>query len=1518
MNRTSRLRIAAAIVAGALVAWTSAYGEESKPVFLRKQPKEVYEALAVPIQPAPKLDGVLDDACWKDAPAIGAFRVVGRDAFAEKQTALWAGFGNDAIYLAVACEDDEIMATSGPRDSDVAWTMDAIEMFLCPKRDNEVWFHFIFNAVGARYDDIEGTKRNPAWTPETDWEVAIRKQPWGWTAEVRIPCATLNLADPPGRGDVWKMKCIRTDLSKKGKIQSSWTRVAGAFDADLLCVGDLIFESRNLLANPFVSPRPACAASGAAGRRDGGGDDLPDWKVAAGKGSVRRITAEGEPAALFHWEPESAKIYWSNFGFGGRAGYKAAPYDGIFRFTAKARLRSGGGYFRWYIGEEKEPYISVPIVPSVNFREYELQHAFKRGQAITAPEFHASGTGEVEIKDAVFKLDDRVTKKAGLKCLTANAPPELKEFNLSVSGCYTYCSPGADAAEFPYMTPHFGGPPTVVAFNDEKYRGSDGHRVGGWIPFSEGYLTDGLMGTRVTWGQFFPPVTGYDLVFDLKDDYLIDEVEVISGTPSLLNGSLFLKSSNDSRFVMTRTATDLVRYNQSGYPGNAIINFTDVQAGARWVRVNAAINHDGLSEIRIWGRPFKQGESHPQKIPYRQNEGKEVVAKPVELAGLPETLVFPLPQELEKKTGAISIGPATKIAISGAADHHSQGDSVHNERARMTAETLQEALFVRTGLKLAITETTTPGAIQIREDPGVTEKAEGYLLEVNSSGITITGKDAVGAFYGAQSLAQIVAPDGKSGWKIPCLRIRDWPATPIRYVSGGQPVSPDLIRALARFKINYYAPVQTTVSPENRALAGKYCVKLVPNVQFNLAWGADPEAFTERAAGESLSGIGTSRRNPCPSHPGVWEAYFKQMDALIEASNSDLVNINADEMYMEQAGARWNVCARCRARNLSGQELWVEALKKIQGHLHERGRKLLMIDSILGYKGISHPGDAANDWSKIPDLLPPAVKKDMVVYLWHWSSPVYAALVRNGITLLRWNNATTFPKEHGFPGPYSGFFLDQADGAMDVAQVVAMAQLCWSPQQSNGGGADLPAATSAAQAGADRFLELTVAAVPMWAECSANKLPPSRQSGRGSFSIDLGNSANRSRRDDAPCDGRGWVDLGDLCDLRALQAGPRVLGGIPFTILDEEKNHGYSAAMVVNRGALDRQLPCRLDIPVGRKAASLCFLHALSRRAGWNYLKKEELCGYYHVVYDDGTYDPFEIKYAINAANWDGKNTRWNYSPTGLALARATLAWRGQTRSGQTAALYATEWINPKPDALIRKIVFASPQLKTGVSPILLAVTGFEPVAGDVEDSTVDRLTRLRPVSVLEEPALPGKPVDLSDGVIESKRLYVTKDGVRVSTASPFLEGDIWGEDSEGGVAHVVWDNNRGIKCANSAAEVVIELPANRPLCGVGVIGMYRNEHYNNDFPPSLIDYAVEASPDGKAWEKIADVIGHIPEEEGLRVHAFAPRSLKAIRVSARNNPHSYHMNSRGGQLAFVQLYEAPQIASCQSFHQKP
>jgi hypothetical protein len=185
----------------------------------------------------------------------------------------------------------------------------------------------------------------------------------------------------------------------------------------------------------------------------------------------------------------------------------------------------------------------------------------------------------------------------------------------------------------------------------------------------------------------------------------------------------------------------------------------------------------------------------------------------------------------------------------------------------------------------------------------------------------------------------------------------------------------------------------------------------------------------------------------------------------------------------------------------------------------------------------------------------------------------------------------------------------------------------------------------------------------------------------------------------------------------------------------------------------------------------------------------------------------------------------------------------------------------------------------------------------------VDRRLRLRPVSRLAESKLPGAPIDLSDGKVETKRLYVTKDGIRLKTDSPFMQFDQESDGYQGAAACAAFDNSQAIKGLNCAASAIVELPAPRTLCGVGVIGQFRHELYQNDFLPSIIDYTVEITADGAAWQKVADVKGYIPEEEGIGIHSFEPKSVKAVRVTARNAPGSHHANWSGGQLAFVQLY---------------
>ncbi|MGW7575733.1 beta-N-acetylglucosaminidase domain-containing protein [Streptomyces sp. NPDC054765] len=63
--------------------------------------------------------------------------------------------------------------------------------------------------------------------------------------------------------------------------------------------------------------------------------------------------------------------------------------------------------------------------------------------------------------------------------------------------------------------------------------------------------------------------------------------------------------------------------------------------------------------------------------------------------------------------------------------------------------------------------------------------AEGYALAVGEGRIALSGKDATGTYYAAQSLRQLLPHRERPGARVRGTAIRDWPATPLRGVIEG-------------------------------------------------------------------------------------------------------------------------------------------------------------------------------------------------------------------------------------------------------------------------------------------------------------------------------------------------------------------------------------------------------------------------------------------------------------------------------------------------------------------------------------------------------------------------------------------------------------------------------------------------------------------------------------------------------------------------------------------------------------
>ena len=125
--------------------------------------------------------------------------------------------------------------------------------------------------------------------------------------------------------------------------------------------------------------------------------------------------------------------------------------------------------------------------------------------------------------------------------------------------------------------------------------------------------------------------------------------------------------------------------------------------------------------------------------------------------------VVPLPQEVTLiEADEFIINSQTVISYNG------------GEEMKRNAEFLAEYLKENTSLELSITDKPAKNCIALTTADYIGEE-EGYNLAIDDSGITITGKNPAGVFYGIQTLRKSI-PVGKTGSvRMPAVQINDYP-----------------------------------------------------------------------------------------------------------------------------------------------------------------------------------------------------------------------------------------------------------------------------------------------------------------------------------------------------------------------------------------------------------------------------------------------------------------------------------------------------------------------------------------------------------------------------------------------------------------------------------------------------------------------------------------------------------------------------------------------------------------------
>jgi hypothetical protein len=166
--------------------------------------------IAVHTPTPPLIDGHLDDAVWRAAPAADAFTQSfpfdgGKPS---EQTRLRVLYDDSAIYLGFDCEQIHTpiveRLTRRDRDSESEWVYVQIDS----RNDGKSAYEFAVNIAGVLADAQIIDQTTYSWEWDENWEAKTTRTSRGWSAEIRIPLRVLRF-DSKLPVQSWGMQATR-------------------------------------------------------------------------------------------------------------------------------------------------------------------------------------------------------------------------------------------------------------------------------------------------------------------------------------------------------------------------------------------------------------------------------------------------------------------------------------------------------------------------------------------------------------------------------------------------------------------------------------------------------------------------------------------------------------------------------------------------------------------------------------------------------------------------------------------------------------------------------------------------------------------------------------------------------------------------------------------------------------------------------------------------------------------------------------------------------------------------------------------------------------------------------------------------------------------------------------------------------------------------------------------------------------------------------------------------------------
>ncbi len=558
-------------------------------------------------------------------------------------------------------------------------------------------------------------------------------------------------------------------------------------------------------------------------------------------------------------------------------------------------------------------------------------------------------------------------------------------------------------------------------------------------------------------------------------------------------------------------------------------------------------------------------------------------------------------------------------------------------------------------------------------------EGEGYVLTVDRQRAVVVGTDDAGAFYGLQTLRQLMAR-GPGGATVRGAKIRDWPFLPYRgvklYLPGRSNIAyfKKFVReVMALYKYNKLilevnGAMRLDRHPEVNAGWIEFARDLKntrrerspgPGRQFQDSGNADtadggvlekqevadlvqyvrqfhidviPEipslthSYYLLTRHRDLAEIPDAEwpDTYCPSEPRVYGLLFDVLDEYIEVMKPAMVHIGHDEWRMP-LGA----CGRCKGKDPG--ELFGADVNRIYAHLRAKGVGTAMygdhlIEALRGRK-TKHSDNKGGQPYDMPGALSVEqvkrmIPKDILIFNWFWDGRVDEDLTAGGLG--KKNEADL--SGWGFRQVFGNFQPHIADFDRRVGRkgILGAAPSAWS-------------ATNELTLGKDMMFDILGSANLLWSN-------------------------------DRPEMNRLAVMVQEL-----LPSVRNRLSAEPLPSWD-------GAATAVQLGAGSGQA-----VRIGADVNSLLFRHACrkpgrnqpSYTATWNFADTAELLGWYEVEYNDGFVERVPLRYGVNILE-----ENWLRSPYPKSLAYESVLSTG----ADGKANFTYEWVNPRYGIAIREV----------------------------------------------------------------------------------------------------------------------------------------------------------------------------------------------------------------------------------------